>query len=300
MALMDGYRRLLQGIGRRPARDVHNEIELHLRLTTEELIGGGMSPDAAEAEARRRFGNAKDVEGELRRVQRQIQRRESTLTYLEGVRGDVKFALRTLWRRPGFAVFAIGTLALGIGGATAIFSVANGVFLKPLPGVRDSDRIVELTQGHGGDFKSISYPVFRALSDGVDELAYVGATDILTVAIGNGDDVPLVTMGLQVTDGYFETLGTRPAIGRLFSAPEASFPDPAAVAVVSHSLWERRFASDPDIVGRTVRFNGSPLRVIGVTEEGFHGHATALQLDVFVPVGADVPGVHGAASLEYQ
>ena len=70
--------------------------------------------------------------------------------------------------------------------------------------------------------------------------------------------------------------------------------------MVSHSLWVRRFAADPGLIGQTVRFNGAPLRVIGVTEEGFHGHAVAVQFDVFIPVGADVPGVHGAAALDYH
>jgi len=300
MALMDGYRRLLQGVGRRPARDARDEIDLHLQLRAEELVAGGMSPEAAAREARRRFGDAANVEGELRRVQHQIRRREGLLSIFELMLGDVKFALRTLRRRPGFAVFAIGTLALGIGGATAIFSVANGMFLKSIPGVRDSDRIVEMTQGYEGEFISLSHPILQAVRDGVDELESVAGYELVTVAIGDGEDAPLVTLGLQVTDGYFATLGTLAAAGRLFTSAEASYPNPAAVAVVSHSLWVRRFAADPGIIGQTVRFNGSPLRVIGVTEEAFHGHAVAVQFDVFVPVGVDVPGVHGPASLEYH
>jgi putative ABC transport system permease protein len=300
MALMDGYRRLLQGIGRRSARDARDEIELHLRLTTDELIAGGMSPDAAEVEAQGRFGNTERVAGELCRVQHQIRRREGVWTLLGRVAGDVRFALRALRRRPGVAVFVIGTLALGIGGATAIFSVANGMFLKPIPGVRDNSRMVEFTQYDDGGFNSISYPILKALGDGVDELAHVAGFELLTVAVGDGDDVPMVTMGLHVTEAYSETLGTRPAVGRLLGPTDGSHPDPSSVAVISHSLWQRRFAGDPAIVGRTVRFNRAPPRVIGVTEPGFRGHAVAMQLDVFVPIGAAVPSVLGPSSLDHH
>ncbi len=285
---------MLRGFGRRPSSDAHAEIESHLRMKTDELISQGMTPAEAADEARRRFGNLPKIENEMTSVQTQIRRREGLLAGLGTLIADVRFSLRSLRRRPGFAIFAIGTLAVGIGGATAVFSVANGLFFKPLPGVRDAHRMVELTQGYDGS-TSVSYPILGELQANVAELESVAGFDILTVALGIDDDAPTVTMGLQVTSGYFESVGTRTETGRFFTADELALPA-ANVGLISYALWKRRFGGQRDVIGQELRVNGQSVQIVGVTEEGFHGHAAALQFDVFVPVGADIPGVHSATS----
>ena len=217
---------------------------------------------------------------------------------LDSALQDLKIAGRMLRKKPGFSTIAMLTLALGLGATTSIFSLVNGVLFKAVPGLSHTAGLVLVNQtGRGGGFVDLSYPVFmhlRQLGGVTEDLA---AFAVRPVAVGRGDD-PRVHGTLAVTGNYFALLGLQPAIGR-FPLPERSFfPNVAATVVISHDLWQQRFDADPAIVGETLHVNGRPVEVIGVAPVGFRGHHTGLKVDVFLPLGLDVPGLETAASLQ--
>ncbi len=214
-------------------------------------------------------------------------------------RQDVKYAFRSLRKRPGFAAVAIATLALGIGANTTIFTVANGLLLKPVPGVANGERLVEVSRDLDGRFFDLSYPVaahFRDNSRVLDDLAGFAAMPVAFSEDGSGE--PQVVMGLNVTGNYFGVLGVQPAVGRFFGPVEASYPRVEPVVVIGHRLWQERFGGDRSVLGRTIRVNDYQVRIIGVTPEEFGGHIVGLMVDVFVPLGLPAAGLRSPATLD--
>jgi putative ABC transport system permease protein len=181
---------------------------------------------------------------------------------------DLRFGVRTLAKRPGFAVVAVLTLALGIGANTAIFSVVNAVLLRPLP-FRDAERLVivyETTQSVPRDYVSVpNLEDYRAGSRSFEGFAtFVPQSVNLT---GAGEE-PERVVGAFVTSSFFPVVGVEPAQGRAFTA-EDDAPGGGQVALLAHELWQRRFGADPKIIGKSLTFNGEPYTVVGVMPEGF-------------------------------
>ena len=209
---------------------------------------------------------------------------------------DVRYAVRTLARRPGFASIVVLTLALGIGATTAIFSVVHGVLLRPLD-LPEPERLVALrnypTDGNVEKVgPALSYPdfaEFRSRAPSFRELA-AGRTAPATLTTPGAEPSRIVT-GI-VTPNYFTALGLRPVLGRAFGPADAA-PDAPAVAVLHHDLWQTRFGGDPTIVGRTIAIDGDPVTVVGVLPPDL-GVATSQRLfRPLVPEGLDqVRGVH--------
>jgi putative ABC transport system permease protein len=193
---------------------------------------------------------------------------------------DIRFGARTLWKRPGFALVAVLTLALGIGANTAIFSVVNAVLLKPLP-FKDAGRLVivyETTQSVPRDYVSVpDLEDYRAGSRSFEGFAtFVPQSVNLT---GAGAE-PERVVGAFVTSSFFTVVGVAPARGRAFAA-EDDAQGAGPVAILNHDLWQRRFGADPSVVGRSLTFNGEPYTVVGVMPEGFAFPAFAP--DVLLP-----------------
>ena len=274
---------------RRIEQDVDDEIRGHIELKAREFESEGIPADRAWADAVAAFGRAARVEAECTTIQNQIDRRRRTTMWWEELKSDLAWGVRSLTRAPGFAAFATLTLALGIAANTAIFSVANGLFLRSLPGIRNPETLVEISRGPG--FISVSYPMFEHFRENSPSLEDLAAFDVIGLSIG-GDDSPEVVMGLQVSGNYFDVLGTRPAAGRFFSPEEGTYPPSEPVVVLSHGLWTRRFEADPDVVGSTIRLNGQLVTVVGVTEEGFGGPVAVLQAAAFIPLGSPIPSAH--------
>src|SRR5829696_2801237 len=181
---------------------------------------------------------------------------------------DIRYAVRGLVKRPGFTVIALMTLALGIGANTAIFSVVNAVLLRPLP-FRDAERLVivyETTQSVPRDFVSVpNLEDYRAGSRSFEGFAtFVPQSVNLT---GAGAE-PERVIGAFTTSNFFTVVGVEPARGRAFLA-EDDAQGGGQVALLGHDLWQRRFGADPEIVGRSLNFNGEPYTVVGVMPEGF-------------------------------
>jgi putative ABC transport system permease protein len=196
---------------------------------------------------------------------------------MDALRRDIRFALRSLARQPGFAAVTIITLALGIGANTAVFSVVNGVLLKPLP-YPQSERLHYISSQFptlGFDQFWVSIPEFVEFRDHNQAFALVGAYSVGAVNLGT--DTPSRPVRAVVTPELLPTLGVPPIEGRWFTA-EDSQPNAPAVTILSWELWQRSFGGEPDVVGRTVQVDNAPVEVVGIMPKGFDVHDEKVEL----------------------
>lgn len=197
---------------------------------------------------------------------------------------DIRFALRQLARSPAFTVVAILSLVLGIGANTAVFCLVNALLLRPLP-VDKPDRLVAISSSLGAD----SGPVFTSWPNFLDfrerSHSFIGmaahANRSLTLILAGGE--PEQIYGQMVSGNFFDLLGVKAVRGRTFNREESEVEGSHSVAVITSRFWQRRFGSDPGIVGRTLLINGRPVTVIGVTPKDFSGVLPTYPTDVFVP-----------------
>jgi predicted permease len=194
--------------------------------------------------------------------------------FLENIRRDVRYAVRTLWRDAGFAAFAILIVGLGVGASCTIFSVVNTILIRPLP-FRDPGRLVWIanhqdeTNDMSGKTSQTDYLLdLRAKNQSYDDLAAYYAFYGLGDAKLIGDGQPERLTSVPVTQNFFPMLGVEPQIGRQFSAEECKQNGPR-VTMLSDGLWRRKFAADPTIVGRALAFDGGPVTVVGVLPATF-------------------------------
>ena len=185
---------------------------------------------------------------------------------MESLWSELRYGARRLARRPGFTAIAVATLALGIGGATAIFSVADAVILRPLP-YADSDRLVVLWHADNArsnqSFLETSYPAYQYWRDQNQVFEHLAV--MTTVNWGwthAGDGVPVDIIGRPVSASFFSAMGVRPLLGRGLDAEDDRIgADP--VVVLTHALWRERFSEDPALVGRPIVLNGRACTVVG-------------------------------------
>ncbi len=181
----------------------------------------------------------------------------------------IRAAWRSLWRRPGFTVLAVGTLALGIGANTAIFSIVNGVLLRPLPYHEAEELLtVWVAPGQpGGSRGSMSYPDIadvREQAPSIESLVGLSSSSLTLTGMGE----PAILTAVRVSDGLLSTFKLAPIIGRDIRNDEFG-PDSPAVVVISHSLWQQRFGGRDDVLGETLTLDGFPFEVVGVAPQGF-------------------------------
>ncbi|HEX9704252.1 MAG TPA: ABC transporter permease [Gemmatimonadales bacterium] len=197
---------------------------------------------------------------------------------------DVRYAVRSLRKSPGYTSVAILTLALGIGVNSAVFSVLSGVVLRPLPYTAPDHLYMLLETRDGGGYRSPSYPTFvdwREQADVFDGLAFIrGATTSL-----RGDEGTARILGAFVSEGFFEMLGTRPLLGRTF-AQEEERPGGHHVAVLTHALWLQRFGGDQGVLGTTMTLDHRTYTIIGVLPPGARYPDWA---DVYMPLAIILP-----------
>jgi len=204
---------------------------------------------------------------------------------LDALRRDLRYSLRQLRRSPGFAAVAVLTLALGIGANAAVFSVVDGLFLRPPPRVSHPDRLVWIytSDFSGPPYSASSYPDFEAFRDQKDLLSGAAAFSPRPVNLVEGGRTTRLMSELVSAD-YFGVLGVPPELGRGFRPEEGESPTP--VAVIGHGLWQRRFGGDPEIVGRPIHLNGGTFTVVGVAPPDFRGSIRGLGVDVWLPFQA--------------
>jgi putative ABC transport system permease protein len=244
--------------GRRLDRELDDEILAHLEMAERDARAAGLSPEAARLEARRQFGAVEPM--------KEIHRDRRGVRWLDTLRRDIRYGLAALGRDRGFALVAIGVLALGIGANAAMFSLVDAVFLKPLP-FPHPERIVWVleaptktsrNQTNGPrflDWKRLN-PVFSAFS----VMSFTNAAAMI-----NGEPAPLA--GMLVSADYFDVFGIHAQIGRTF-APQDDQVGAADVVVLSHAVWQTRFGGDPGIINRDLVLDGKPHRVLGVLPAG--------------------------------
>ena len=206
---------------------------------------------------------------------------------MHGVLADLRFAVRSQARQPGFTATAILVLALGIGANAAVFSFVNALLLKPLPGVRDGDRILGLYSKdtkRAGNYRGFSYPNFLDIREGARSLEGVSAFTIALAGVNEGG-VTRRCFVQMVSANYFDLLGARPTQGRAFTVEEERPGRPAMVAVVSHGYWQRRGAN-PAFLGEAVSISGRPFTVVGIAPPGFEGTSAGIGPDFWLPLGA--------------
>jgi predicted permease len=202
---------------------------------------------------------------------------------------ELRQSSRSLLKKPGFTFIAILTLSLGIGANAAIFSLVNSVLFRPLP-IKDPSQFTVLgfTRGHGELETHLSYPALEDLrhqpdSPFTDLIGYQSGSDGLDV-----DGKAYAVFTNYVTGNYFEVLGLKPAMGRLFLPTEGRVPGADSVIVLSYSLWKSRFGGDPNLIGRKVLVDAQPFTVVGVTPENFHGLKTLIDAQAYIPFAMHV------------
>lgn len=284
MSMEPGWRRAfrLPLIKRRVEREVDDELSFHMAMREEALRGAGLSADAARVEARRRFGDVSVVRGDCLRIDQARARRERAATVVTDFAQDLAFAARSLRRAPAFTAIALLTLGVGIGAAVAIFSIAYSVLLRPLAFPR-SDQLVQLSAASprtGVASMGLSSPEYLDLV-GTRAFVDAGAMSLEGLTI-SGAGQPERVHGAGVTASLFRTLGVRAAVGRVFS-PEEDRPGADNVIVLSDALWRRRFGGAPEVVGTTVRVDGTSRIILGVLPSD----ARVENVDAFIPLALD-------------
>ena len=264
--------------------DLTRELRFHVERATAENIARGMAPHDARMAALRRIGGVAQVQEECRDM-RHVQ-------YIEHFGQDLRYALRSLAKSPGFTAVIVLTLALSIGANSAIFSVIEGVLLKPLP-YPAADRVTRIF------YRNATFPKFpvnhfdlrdiRATQHSFEGIAGYTHSDIQL----SGEGEPVKLSAFRVTAGYFGVLGLRPARGREFGAND-ELPNNGRAAILSDRTWRTQFNAAPDVLGRKIMLDAQPFEVVGVMPPGtdhpgntYNAVAYGQTVDVWTPFTFD-------------
>ncbi|HKD14249.1 MAG TPA: ABC transporter permease, partial [Candidatus Angelobacter sp.] len=250
-------------------QELSAELQFHLQQQIDENMAQGMDKEEARYAALRSLGGVEQIKEQCRET-RQV-------SLIENIAQDLRYAMRTLRKTPTFTFVVVVTLALGIGVNTAIFSLVNGILLRPLP-YAEPDRLVGLW--------SISSPkggilAFQERIHSMDTAAFT--VDLGYNLSGNGDAVRLT--GNEVSYNLFSLLGVKPGLGRLFASGDER-PGQNRLVILSYALWTERFGGDPEIIGRSITLNDLPRQVIGVMQPDFHFPSPSSEL--WVPIEVNV------------
>jgi predicted permease len=258
-------------------RHLDAEIESHIRLRTEDYVSRGVLPDEAERRARIELGGIAQL--------REAHRETRSLPFVDTLVQDLRYAFRGMRRDAAFTAFAILITGIGIGASSTVFSVVNTLLLRPLP-FRDPGSLIWIANQEWStqveQFQDLR-DQNRSFTDLAGWFAGYGAGDWQLTGTGE----PERLTGVPVTRNFFSLLGVEPVLGRSFTAEECrgKYYNPPAV-LLSHAFWERRFASDPSVVGSKLTFNNSPAIVVGVLPTSFDFAAQFVPgkpVDLFVP-----------------
>ncbi len=263
--------------------DMDAELKAHIEHQMDDLIRQGVPRPEALRRARAAFGA---IEGT-----KEAARAARGVRWADELRGDFRYALRTLAKSPGYAAVAVATLAVGLGANTAIFSVVDGVLLKPLP-FPESSRLVQVTFG---------YPLgalwtYRSAATSYQAVAaYEYGGELNLFVKGEAERIK----GRPVSAEFFSVLGMGALRGRTFQSGEDA-PGAAPVAVISEALWRRRFGADPAVVGQSIQIDGTPRQIVGIVPRSFA--FPAVGTDVWIPIKLDpklIASVWGADGATY-
>src|SRR2546423_6712463 len=257
---------------RRTEREMEEELHAHVEHRAAELKRSGMDPVEAERQARIEFGNDERFKEECRE--------EIAGNFIDAFVQDARFSFRILRRSPGFFVVAVLTLALGIGATVAAFSVVNAVLLRPFA-FRNPEKLLWIyAQRVDAPRTSFSLPEYCDYRDQNTSFEGLGAVGSYNANLSDSGE-PERVQGVRISANAFGILGLRPFFGRTLIEPDDHNGAPP-VAMISYGLWSRRYANNPDIVGRSVNLNGEPRQIVGVLPRNFA--LPNLDTDVVVPL----------------
>lgn len=271
---MNRRKRMLEGLD--------EDIREHIAERTQENIDRGMSPEEARFAALRKFGNLTRVKEDTREIW--------SFVWLEELFQDIRYALRTLAKNPGFTAIAVLSLTLGIGGTTTIFTLVKGVFLQSIPVKDPSTAVVVYSTQQTVDGEVTEYlqnaflnaKDYRENNDAFAGLAmFMDAGDELEIS---GSAAPIFADVQLVNWDFFNILGVRPVLGRNFAKDEDETPDARPVVILSYALWNTKFAGDARIVGQNIRLNGEDYNVIGVMPKEFQQVGAIGSPDLWAPM----------------
>jgi predicted permease len=271
--------------------DIDEELRFHLEMREKANVGAGMSTGDAQLDARRRFGNMT--------VLKERTRDMDALVFVETAIQDLRFGVRTLLKNPGFTIVAVLTLALGIGANTAIFSLLNGLVLRDLP-VPHPEQLVRVGAHSPGDsFAGLSLPMYEeiARTQKVFSKMFAWSGDVVLNVEANGGVSRVDIWGAE--GHFYAELGAVPEAGRLLAPEDVNLRGtvPAQVAVLGYGFWKRHYGGSRDVIGKTIKIEGVPFTVIGVTREEFKGMMADLPPEVTIPITA-MPVVFGISDIQ--
>ena len=276
-ALRSALQRILN-LFRRPhlERELDAELSSHLEHHIDDNLRAGLAPGEARRAALLKLGGLEQT--------KEAVRRQRSLPFFETLLHDLRYAFRMLRHNPGFTAAAVIVLALGIGANTALFSIVNGVLLRPLP-YPQAGQLVTLRESKPNFATgSISLPHFLDWQKDNRTFASMaamrGGRSLVLTGLGEAEQLNCV----MLTGGFFEQLGVNPVIGRTFTQDEAKV-GAAPTVLLAARFWKRKFASDPNVLGKTLTLDGKAYSVIGVIPADFDLLGTFRNIDLYIPIG---------------
>ncbi len=291
MSRAQGIRRLLhiQRDGASIERAVNDELQFHFEMTVRDLMANGMNSDDAHREAQRRFGDVQRTRERLATIDRSRVGRERRAEWWSAFGQDVRYAVRGLRMKPGFAIAVIVTLGLGIGANATMFSIVDRLLFRPPAFLIAPDRAARLYMSRirrsSPDVTSYTgyrrYRDFREMTKSFDAMTpfYVN-----NLAIGSGESTKEMGVAVSGAD-LWSMFDVKPVIGRFFTEAEDTPPDGARVAVLSYAFWQTQFGGRNDALGKLVDVGAGKYTIIGVAPEGFNAFA-ANPVVAFIPISA--------------
>lgn len=278
MPLLTRLRHLWSNLVHRREADaaLDDEIQAYVDGLAAEYARHGLAPDDARRAALIELGGIEQVKDATRDAWLGAR--------VENLLRETRFALRSLARSPVFAATAIITLAIGIAGTTAVFTIVKGTLLRPLPGVSAPESLLSVEVAlKSGDLGVMSYPDFRDLRDNVHSLSGLAAYNGTSMAVHDlsGNSRAMVN---YVTGEFFSVLGVRPALGRLMNPSDAEPHVVNPIVVVSYKYWKERLHGATDVIGTTMTIDDYPLTIIGVAPKDFIGAMNLYPMDLWIPV----------------
>src|SRR3984893_17196149 len=262
----------------RVEQELAEELQFHLEQKIQEGIANGLSPKEARYAARRAMDGLEKRKEEMRDMRR--------VHWLTDFLDDARYAMRSLRRTYGLTAFVVMTLALGIGLTSATFSMVDALIFRPYPVPHPSGVVTLVSTTHDSSFEDFSYREYldvRGKTKAYDGVIANSGMEAVGFSAEPGA-TPRVRGGMMVSGNYFHVLGVEPRLGRGFRQDEDQVPGRNAVAVLGPDFWKHEFASDPGVLGRTIRLNGTDLTVIGVAPETFPGMLVFGHPDSYMPL----------------
>ena len=255
--------------------DLSDELQFHLQNQIDEYMAAGMDAQEARHAAFRSLGGVEQVKEECREARK--------MNLIENLVRDMRVGLRMLRRTPGFSVVVILCLTLGIGANAAVFSWIEGILFRPYPLVSHQERLVALSETVGDERDETSWPDLLDLQRSCTLCAGVFVTSITGATLSIGERAQVLT-GSIVSANYFDAIGVHPMMGRGFEPGEDTGRNAHPVVVISYRLWQTRFKGDPEIIGKTQRFDNVVHTIVGVMPEKFYGTFVGRIMEFWVPV----------------